>query len=353
MQRLADTSQFMDLAGLDNLRSKAQKDQKAALKEVAQQFEGIFVQMLMKSMREANAIFESDSPFNSQYTKFYESMHDQQMSIDLSSKGMLGLADLMVQQLAPEGTNMTPASVLRTHEKHDAAARSEAPVVPVNAAPPMEQAKPTSVELPQVPQFVMPEKQTSFFPEASQLESILSGKKSPVVAAKEDMQSPEGFVKALYPYAQQAAKQLGTTPEILMAQSALETGWGQKMTKGSDGQPSNNLFNIKADGRWTGSKANVSTLEYEQGHAVKRRESFRVYDSIKQSFDDYVQLISNSDRYQQARAAAADPEAFIKGLADAGYATDPNYANKVLRVLQTIKEEFNVGGSSAAPAGEQ
>ncbi|MCH1920597.1 flagellar assembly peptidoglycan hydrolase FlgJ [Shewanella sp. A3A] len=355
MQRLADTSQFMDLAGLDSLRSKAQKDQKAALKEVAQQFEGIFVQMLMKSMREANAVFEADSPFNSQYTKFYENMHDQQMSVDLSSKGMLGLADLMVQQLAPEGTNMTPASVLRTHETPNAAVKSEAPVTPTLASIKVEQPKPTEgvTVPPQVTQFVMPEKQTSFFPETSQLESILSGKKSPVVAAKEDMQSPEGFVKTLYPYAKQAAEQLGTTPEILLAQSALETGWGQKMTKGSDGQPSNNLFNIKADGRWQGNKANVSTLEYEQGHAVKRRESFRVYDSLKQSFDDYVQLISNSDRYQPARAAAADPAAFIKGLADAGYATDPNYANKVLRVLQTIKEEFNVGGSSAAPAGEQ
>ena len=97
MQKLSNSSHFMDIGGLDSLRARALKDDKAALKEVAQQFEGIFVQMLMKSMRSANAVFESDSPMNSEYTKFYEQMHDQQMSINLSEEGMLGLADMMMQ----------------------------------------------------------------------------------------------------------------------------------------------------------------------------------------------------------------------------------------------------------------
>lgn len=349
MERLANTSQFMDLAGLDTLRAKAQKDQKGALREVAQQFEGIFVQMLMKSMREANAVFESDSPLNSQYTKFYESMHDQQLSTDLSSKGMLGLADLMVQQLSPEGTNMTPASVLRTHESPDAASKSEAPValMPMSRA-----ANSNATDDNEFSSALAAEPKRDMgsvaFPEQKQLAAILSGKKSPTVAAQEDMQSPASFVKTLYPYAKDAAEKLGTTPEILLAQSALETGWGQKVTKSVNGESSNNLFNIKAGNSWQGNKTSVNTLEYEQGQAVKRHENFRVYDSIKASFDDYVQLIGNSSRYQQARDVAADPAAFIKGLADAGYATDPNYASKVMRVLQTIKQEFNSVSGSAA-----
>ncbi|WP_052074739.1 flagellar assembly peptidoglycan hydrolase FlgJ [Shewanella mangrovi] len=332
MDRLADTQQFMDLAGLDGLRSRAQKDQKAALKEVAQQFEGIFVQMLMKSMREANQAFEADSPFNSQYTKFYESMHDQQMSVNLSSKGMLGLADLMVQQLSPEGTKMTPASVLRTHEAPAAAEKSEAPVATVANL----DKQPTATTT----EYKLPERQ-HVFPEQQQLAAVLRGEKLPTQAANEDMRSPESFVKTLYPYAKDAAEQLGTTPEVLLAQSALETGWGQKMTKADNGQSSNNLFNIKAGSRWSGNTTAANTLEYEQGQAVSKKEEFRVYDSIKASFDDYVNLISGSERYQAARENAANPGSFIKGLADAGYATDPQYAQKVMRVLHSIKQDVS------------
>lgn len=113
MEKLSSSSHFLDLGGLDSLRAQAQKDEKGALKKVAQQFEGIFVQMLMKSMRDANAVFQSDSPLNSQYTQFYEQMRDQQLSVDLSDKGVLGLADMMVQQLSPETSHFTPASVLR------------------------------------------------------------------------------------------------------------------------------------------------------------------------------------------------------------------------------------------------
>lgn len=306
-----NTSQFFDLNSLDKLRANAQQDDKAALKEVAQQFEGIFVQMLMKSMRDANAVFESDSPMNTEYTKFYEQMHDQQMSLDLSSKGMLGLADLMVQQLSPETSDMTPASVMR-----------------------MQQGQIDSSSLNHQAQRV-----------ESVVEQIISGKVEPQQAATQEIKQAEfanreDFVTRLYPMAKAAADKLGTTPEVLLAQAALETGWGQKMVRQYNGEQSFNLFNIKADNRWQGHKAAVNTLEFEQGIAVKQRADFRVYDSFEQSFNDFVGFLKQNGRYQEALQMAAKPEAFINGLQQAGYATDPKYAQKVISVMSTINREF-------------
>ncbi|PKG56541.1 flagellar assembly peptidoglycan hydrolase FlgJ [Shewanella sp. GutDb-MelDb] len=335
MDKLSNASQFLDLGGLDSLRSKAQKGENSALKEVAQQFEGIFVQMLMKSMRDANAVFESDSPMNSQYTKFYEQMHDQQMSLNLSGQGMLGLADLMVQQLDPTNSPMTPASVLRGDS--DSSARSNGFTLDNGHAMQM----PTSRTTASSPLGLG----TSVSVAPQTLDSLLSGKILPSAAlnvdkSQADFTSQDEFVSRLYPHAEKAAKQLGTTPEVLIAQSALETGWGQKMVKGVAGQQSNNLFNIKADNRWQGDKAQVNTLEYEQGIAVKQKADFRVYDDIGQSFNDFVSFVSNSERYQDAMKKAANPQAFVQSLQDAGYATDPKYTDKVMQVMKTITRDF-------------
>ncbi len=321
MDKLSNSSHFLDIGGLDSLRSKAQKDDKGALKEVAQQFEGIFVQMLMKSMRDANAVFESDSPMNSQYTKFYEQMHDQQMSVNLSDKGMLGLADLMVQQLSPETSDVTPASVLRGDIQ---TSHSFAKDRLMQGA-------------------VQPEKNilNSGNQEASissKIDNILTGKSLPSEVRQSETRftDRDDFIAKLYPHAEKAAKAIGTQPEVLIAQSALETGWGQKMIKDARGQSSNNLFNIKADQRWQGSKAVVSTLEFEQGVAVQQKADFRVYEDIKQSFDDFVSFISEGPRYQEAIEKAANPNEFIKALQEAGYATDPKYADKVIKVMKSI-----------------
>ncbi|GIU09853.1 MULTISPECIES: flagellar assembly peptidoglycan hydrolase FlgJ [unclassified Shewanella] len=374
MEKLSNASQFLDLGGLDSLRSRAQNDETSALKEVAQQFEGIFVQMLMQSMRDANAVFESDSPMNSQYTKFYEQMHDQQMSLNLSGEGMLGLADLMVQQLDPANSPMTPASVLRgdinggskaaalTMDRPDALQMPNSRVASLDAVSVQAVANP-SVSSPIHQSFSgnsfagnssssnalaansqAPHALTSGV-QSQTLDSVLSGKVLPSAAVNADKSqanftSQDEFVARLYPHAQKAAQSLGTTPEVLIAQSALETGWGQKMVKGHQGQQSNNLFNIKADKRWQGDKASVSTLEYEQGIAVKQQANFRIYEDIGQSFNDFVSFVSNGDRYQDAMKQAADPQAFIRSLQEAGYATDPKYADKVIQVMKTITRDF-------------
>ncbi len=323
MDKLSNSAQYLDLGALDNLRARAQQDDKAALKEVAQQFEGIFVQMLMQSMRDANEAFKSDSPFNTQYTQFYEQMRDQQMSVELGAQGALGLADLMVQQLSPVESGIMPASVLRGGFNGPAVSQSASTLEPLSA-----------------------QSQTQLKPLNEKLDEVISGKSLPSRQAGEEavrFASPEEFVSALHPLAQQAADKLGTEPEVLLAQAALETGWGQKMVRRGDGSPSNNLFNIKADKRWDGERARVSTLEFEQGVAVRQQADFRVYDSLASSFEDFVNFISSSDRYSDARAVASDPNQFIKALQQAGYATDPAYADKVIGVMGRVVEQVASG----------
>ncbi|WP_076410899.1 flagellar assembly peptidoglycan hydrolase FlgJ [Shewanella sp. UCD-KL12] len=326
MDKLSNSSHFLDIGGLDSLRSKSQKDSQGALKEVAQQFEGIFVQMLMKSMRDANAVFESDSPMNSQYTKFYEQMHDQQMSVNLSDKGMLGLADLMVQQLSPGTSNVTPASVLRGDSQSSLMSESTKDRVMQRAVTQQDSDN------------------GSLLASEKAFDNILTGKSLPSEAKPSEMtfSDRDDFINKLYPHAEKAAKAIGTQPEVLIAQSALETGWGQKMVKNAAGQSGNNLFNIKADQRWQGDKALVSTLEFEQGVAVQQKANFRVYEDIKQSFDDFVSFISEGPRYQEAMKKAANPNEFIKALQDAGYATDPKYADKVIKVMQSISPDISL-----------
>lgn len=355
MEKLSNASHFLDIGGLDKLRAQAKADNKAALREVAKQFEGIFVQMLMKSMRDANAVFESDSPFNSQYTKFYEEMRDQQMAVDMSQKGMLGLVDLMVQQLSPKDSPITPSSVLGGDKRFDL---GEVPMMLRRGKDAEAKASLEGIETPQMAERQPVERHSDMslnmgFHEAPVLDAptaasapassaaapifdqLLAGKQTPSQQIESERDNPnfesrQDFIRALMPLASEAAKRLGTKPEVLIAQSALETGWGQKLVRRTDGSMSNNLFNIKADKRWEGEKAAVNTLEFEQGVAVRQRADFRVYDTLEQSFNDFVDFLKSGERYGDALKQAARPASFVQGLQNAGYATDPQYADKVI-----------------------
>ena len=212
MEKLSNSSHFLDLGGLDSLRSQAQKDEKAALKEVAKQFEGIFIQMLMKSMRDANAAFKSDSPMNSQTTEFFENMRDQQMSVDLSDKGMLGIADLMVQQLSPQDTPFKPASVLRgdidakiNHSLFDAAPKEAS----VNQASTMNTSSLNAIESGKPAVNINQLSSSHSVIDEQTLEKILAGNAAPSVAssgnqlpqtihqAPTEFENPEHFVSVL------------------------------------------------------------------------------------------------------------------------------------------------------------
>lgn len=307
-------SNFQDIASLDNLRQQAQNDEGKALEKVAKKFEGIFMQMLLKSMREANAGFESDSPFSSAGNKMYRNMHDQQLALDLSEQGSLGLADLIVQQLGPQTGNYMPASALRV--QRELMGQMSSPVKPVkqaaNKISVVQNERETAKDIP------APVRETTSLPK------ILS------------FNSPQEFVDKLMPYAKKAAQSLGGSPSVLLAQAALETGWGQKVVANSDGQSSFNLFNIKADRRWQGEQASVKTIEFRQGVAVRENAKFRSYPSLEESFNDYVGFIKNSSRYQDAVSKIQNPASFLHSLQQAGYATDPNYAKKILSVLEQV-----------------
>jgi flagellar protein FlgJ len=140
------------------------------------------------------------------------------------------------------------------------------------------------------------------------------------------------FIAAVRPHAERAAAELGVDPDLLIAQAALESGWGRSAMRRADGGSANNLFGIKAGSRWGGERVEASTREFQDGQPRAERAAFRAYASVADSFADYVDLLRSSPRYRDALAQAHDPEAFMQGLQSAGYATDPAYAQKVLRI---------------------
>lgn len=299
----SSASNYQDVASLDKLRQEAQSDEKAALTKVAKQFEGIFMKMLLKSMRDANKAFESDSPFNSQSTQTYRNMHDDQMALELSENGSLGLAELMVQQLSPQTSGITPSSVLRGGK-----------TLPMADAKNIDSVAPSH-----------------------SIKNHSAGKETDSVKAPQ-FKSPQDFVEKMMPFAKKTASVLGLSPQTLIAQAALETGWGQKIVGAEQGKPSFNLFNIKADKRWQGDKSDVTTLEYRDGVALKEKASFRRYQNFEQSFNDFRQFITKSPRYQKAVDNVENSASFLQELQKAGYATDPNYASKIMAVLKQVSK---------------
>lgn len=307
---------------LDSLRQRAFKDDKSALREAAQQFESIFTGMVLKSMRQANAIFEEDSLMNSRYTGMYRDMYDQQLSKDMAKQGSLGLADMLVQQFGGGDENFTAASVLRDGSNLESArrlAKERALAVGVDA--------------------------TAATGRNEQTGGVPAGKYYGS-QRHQGFANPEQFIEQLYPHARAAAEKAGLAPEALLAHAALETGWGQRMVPGSQQGSSNNLFNIKADKRWQGDKAHVMTLEFDGGVAKKEQAAFRVYGSVQESFDDFVQFLQEHPRYQQALQAGTNVKEFSEALQQAGYATDPDYAEKI----QGLQKRLNFAATAPITA---
>ena len=145
------------------------------------------------------------------------------------------------------------------------------------------------------------------------------------------------------PTIRRAASALGLNPLGLLAQAALETGWGQRMPRTADGSPSFNMFGIKAGESWTGARATADTMEFSNGVATPRRTAFRAYGSIEDSVNDFANLLRNSPRYRDAVAAGNDTQAYVDGIGKSGYATDPEYANKLSQILNsdTLRAALN------------
>ena len=321
-QTVTQASNDFDLQGLDQLRQKAQGNSKESIREVANQFESMFASMLIKSMRKANEAFETESPFNNKQTKYYTDMQDQQLALDISRHGSLGLADALVRQLDP--SSIATSKSVPIEQLNMANDKSEKMFDLQKAAPENE--------------FNQPDKVRS----GSLITPDVSEKKPPEFTDK------RSFIEALLPYAKKTAQALGISPVVLIAQSALETGWGKKIINHADQQSSLNLFNIKAHKSWQGDQVAKNSLEVENGIGIKRRSNFRSYDSLADSFKDYGNFISSNKRYQEALQQGTNADRYIEELQQAGYATDPQYAEKIKTIMQdeTFKKvvaegEFN------------
>lgn len=328
---------YTDFGGLNALRAQAGQDRKAALEEVARQFEGLFMSQMLKSMRAANQVLAEGNYLNSHESGFYQDMFDSQLSLTLSRGSGLGLAEALVRQFGSQLEGDTgaqrPGSRL-TLADYD------------RSLPPLSPRLPERVK--EVDELIS----ASAMDEAQALHSDQELRDSGEVPANDlnyndlpaRFDSPEAFVSHLLPLAREAARGTDIDPRLMVAQAALETGWGRHMIEAGDGSPSHNLFGIKADQRWHGDAVNISTSEYREGVRMTERADFRRYNNYRESFGDYVDFLHNNPRYRDALAVADQPELFAERLQQAGYATDPRYGAKIRSIMK--------GGTFEAVAGQ-
>lgn len=282
----SSSSIYTDFSALTQLQADVRHDGQSpeAIEEVARQFEAIFTQMMLKSMRDAGS--GEGGLFDNDQSRMYREMFDKQVSLSLAEGRGIGLKEILIRQLGGA----------------DEIVEGRASI---NAIP-----LPTPT-------------------------AIRNGHR----AAR--IESPEAFVAMMRPEAEKAAEKLGVAPEVLISQSALETGWGKAIIQDPAGNNSFNLFGIKADTRWSGPRVAVPTIEYENGVATRKFEMFRAYQSYAESFEDYVDFIKSSPRYENALLVAAEPRQYLASLQQAGYATDPEYAIKINKIMDSnvIREE--------------
>jgi peptidoglycan hydrolase FlgJ len=324
---------FSDFAGLEELKSSAAAKSPDATPEAARQFEALFVQMMLKSMRDASNAFSDDSD------KSYRDMFDQQISLEMTRGKGLGLADMLTRQLAanagtaPVAPAVTP---IGADDRTGVVAISSADLirrafhgVPYLAAPKLDGISPTLDE-PSPPVII---------------DGSAAAASAAADASREDWrpQSALEFLRDLLPHAQKAAEQLGVGVRAILAHAALETGWGQSVIRDGGGKSSNNLFNIKAGAQWAGEQVRVKTLEFVNGVAELKNATFKAYPNLAAAFGDYVKLLTESPRYANALRNAVTPEAFGASLQKAGYATDPDYAAKLRSILASPRFNGLIG----------
>ncbi|HQS02150.1 MAG: flagellar rod assembly protein/muramidase FlgJ [Halothiobacillus sp. 24-54-40] len=332
INQTVDVTSYSDFQGLARLKTTAKSDPRAALKTVAQQFETQFISMMLKSMRDATP---QDGLMDSQQGQTFQGMMDKEVAQKIAAQGGIGLAGMIQQQLKQD-TQPTPAEVKpKAFLLHPAAAAASAPI----------EGAPRAFKLPErnmaLRAFVLPKAGEGLALSAADKARLAAPQAAPATAltasanAPKYWDSPEAFVNAILPHAEAAAKKLGIPAQVLVAQSALETGWGKHLPANAQGGANYNFFGIKADASWQGAKQTVNTLEFEGGAMVQRKAAFRAYDSVGASFNDFVQFLHNNPRYSQVLAAKGNPENFARELQKAGYATDPQYADKLIAIMRS------------------
>ena len=317
----------LDTNSLSSLKKSAKENSPEAIKGVAKQFEAIFINMMLKSMREASP---QDGVFNTEQNKLYTSMFDQQLSQKLSSGKGIGLADVLVKQLSKAAGIQTDAI-----KSGDEPISSKA--LGLNRFDSNISSK-VSAYTSVASMYGSTKSTPSFMDKVSKLFSSLEDAGDAMAssvgnAVKETVSS---FTNKMSSYAQQASNATGLPAQFMLGQAALETGWGKKEIKGADGTQSNNLFGIKAGGSWTGKTVSAVTTEYINGEKQIRVEKFRAYDSYADSFKDFANLISSNPRYQNVLNNLGNINSYADAMAKAGYATDPDYAKKLASVIKKI-----------------
>jgi flagellar protein FlgJ len=384
-----DSGAYTDLNRLSSLKV-GDRDSEANLRKVAQEFESLFLGEMLKSMRSANDVLAKDNPLNTETTKQYQSMYDQQLSVTLSKEGGgIGLQDVLMRQLsktkgvaraganpfahadnslnkplgasrdasadakAATGTgshnDMALLNQRRLSLPSKLADRLVAGIVPSAAAE--AGAATGSKHLINVPASAPVNSIANTVRSGAAVEGSSLAKsvaQPPLAPAKRAFGSSDEFIATMLPMAEKAAARIGVDPKVLVAQAALETGWGKSIMRADDGSSSHNLFGIKATGNWKGDNARAITSEFRNGQMVKETADFRSYGSYEDSFHDLVSLLQNNDRYQGVVKAADNPEQFVKELQKAGYATDPNYASKISSIAKQMQGYENYARSSTS-----
>ncbi|MBV8270871.1 MAG: flagellar assembly peptidoglycan hydrolase FlgJ [Cupriavidus sp.] len=328
----ADISQrfALDTQGFESLKNQARANGAGTLQAAAKQFEAVFTQMVLKSMRDATP---SDGLFDNEQTKLYMSMMDQQLSQQLSSRG-IGLADVMVRQLAratgqPVPANMAGAGGVTAASIHDAemaglldgrgATDADGPALPIGTTLPGAAWNPTAG----VRQY------------QSQADWQGNGQSQLGQLPDDTPEHISNFVNRMAGPAMAASRASGVPAKLIVGQAALESGWGRREILNADGSTTFNVFGIKAGANWKGATTEVLTTEYVDGQPQKVRARFRAYGSYDEACNDYARLLTTNPRYAGVVAANSADEA-AHGLQRAGYATDPAYGEKLVRIMKKV-----------------
>jgi flagellar protein FlgJ len=309
----ANITTFNDFQGLSKLRSEASARSPEATREAARQFEALFVQMMLKSMRDANAVLGEERDTT------YEEMFDKQISMEMTKGKGLGMGDMMLRQLgggettAPEIPEPLALLLQRGSALGHAMGRALLPDLPDNVTPGLSIPETGNVKL--------------------ALPALTGANLTRTNRSDFRPESREDFVREIWPLAVRAGEKLGVNPRAIVAQAALETGWGRRLIRDDAGVSGNNLFGIKADSRWTGERVTVTTIEYEGGLPKPQRAPFRAYPDLAAGFEDYVRFLQGNSRYSDALRSGGSAEVYAERLQSAGYATDPHYAKKIHSII--------------------
>lgn len=291
----------IDANSLNDLRRATSQNTPESIRAAAQQFEALFVGMMLKSMREA---MPKDELFDNEQSRTFTAMLDQQISQKIATRGV-GLADMLEKQ-------MLSASALQYTSKNPSSTLTSTPALNSISSP------------------------SRLFDTSTNAASITQHAQH-LKAATPGLSNSEAQVKAFHhklsSYAEQASQATGIPAKFMLGQAALESGWGRHEIMAPNGQSSHNLFGIKADKNWKGKVVSAITTEYYNGVATKKVENFRSYDNYGDAFNDYAKFLQGNQRYKNVLANATDAYSFAQGLQKAGYATDPEYANKLLKVI--------------------